>query len=165
MDDLHLEYEDDLLEPLPGVGGEQLANVFRVIPLHQLVGPEKDHVYFDSHFVTIPVFAIIGMNRQHSSSLKRLASESFNSQNVKFLLGTPLPITQPVVLQSDGVFPQLPHWQLGEHSQPARASSQRLAGSSGVRSASPGVTGGADLPDWVRQVCLTSRREASRRPA
>ena len=64
MDDLHLEYEDDPLEPLPGVGGEQLTNVFHVISLHQLVGPEKDNVYFDSHFVTIPVLAIIGMNRQ-----------------------------------------------------------------------------------------------------
>ena len=55
MDDLHLEYQDDPLVPLLGVGGEQLANVFRVIPLHQLVGPEKDTVYFDPQFVTIPV--------------------------------------------------------------------------------------------------------------
>ena len=34
-----------------------------------------------------------------------------------------------------------------------------------LSSASPGVTGGADLPDWVRQVCLTCRPEGSRRPA
>ena len=134
MDDLHLEYEDDPLEPLAGVGAEQLDNVLHDMAVHQLVGPEKDHAYFDSHFVTIPVLAIIGMNRQHSSSLKRLASESFNSQNVKFLLGTPLPITQPAVLQSDGVFPQLPHRQLEEHSKPARASSWQLAaGSPGPR--------------------------------
>ena len=55
MDDLYLEHEEDPLEPLPGGGGEQLANVFHVIPLHQLVGPEKDRVYFDPQFVTIPV--------------------------------------------------------------------------------------------------------------
>ena len=48
-------------------------------------------------------------------------------------------ITQPVVLQSDGVFPQLPHWQLGEHSQPARAAScQQLAALAHGGSRDPG---------------------------
>ena len=65
MDDLHLEYEDDPLEPLAGVGAEQLDNVLHDMAVHQLVGPEKDHAYFDSHFV-IPVLAIIGMNRQQN---------------------------------------------------------------------------------------------------
>ena len=65
MDDLHLEYEDDPLEPLAGVSAEQLDNVLHDMAVHQLVGPEKDHAYFDSHFV-IPVLAIIGMNRQQN---------------------------------------------------------------------------------------------------
>ena len=51
VDFLHLEYEDDPLEPLLGGGGEQLDNVLHDMPVHQLVGPEKDHVYFDPHFV------------------------------------------------------------------------------------------------------------------
>ena len=55
MDDLHLEHEDDPLEPLLGGGGEQLAYVFHDMPVHQLVGPEKDHIYFDPLFVRIPV--------------------------------------------------------------------------------------------------------------
>ena len=54
MDDLHLEYEDDPLEQLPGVGGEQLANVFHVIPLHQLVGPEKDLVFESTVGLKLP---------------------------------------------------------------------------------------------------------------
>ena len=53
MDDLHLDHEDDPLESLPGVGGEQLANVFN--HMHQLVGPEKDHIYFDPRFIAIPI--------------------------------------------------------------------------------------------------------------
>ena len=55
VDFLHLEYEDDPLEPLLGGGGEQLDNVLHDMPVHQLVGPEKDHIYFDPHFVRIPV--------------------------------------------------------------------------------------------------------------
>ena len=52
VDFLHLEYKDD---PLLGGGGEQLDNVLHDMPVHQLVGPEKDHVDFDPHFVRIPV--------------------------------------------------------------------------------------------------------------
>ena len=93
VDFLHLEYEDDPLEPLLGGGGEQLDNVLHDMPVHQLVGPEKDHVYFDPHFVRIPVqTARLVLSDTHS----RLLCQKYSDLDFEPTVGLKLPASLDV---------------------------------------------------------------------